>query len=364
MAVKSTSNEPTFLETMYDVIRLAKSTTGNISLVDISKHARVEPIAIVNKNLLKIKEYDNIVNGILNIYLGYYLQAIQLLNVYFTDAKVLKALDSVSPDRSFIVESFGSKSFSLEDSKFELPGMREDSDSNDVKYSTLNSKIDHIDRMVAVGKTIEITFNLEDDIDVEQAKQVTIPVTIRLLSMLVDDSVIAAIATSNEDEISFSSRLKDALSGRIRFFKDFILVQDLIKKQKKIIFKDGADAYNDILKRYNNSAMLTILNRGNVGYGKISSIYIMSDADEDQIRRKFGTGLNSEKIRQMVFDNTLAMIIAVVDTEWERVTIYVRDTTGYSQNTFAEFKSMKDKDSTAQLGDIIKSLMMGNAATI
>lgn len=363
---KSVSNEPTLLQMVFDVIRLTKSTTGDMSLVDIVKYTRVEPIAIVNKDLVKLKEYNNIVNGLLNIYIGYYLQAIQLLSVSYADSKVLKTLDSVSPDRSFVVENYKlSNTLALEDSMFSLPGMRGDEDEYDIKQTSLASKMPHLDKIAAVGKLIEIKFNIEDGSnDKRNTKEVTIPVNIRLLTTLTDSDVVASILTSNEEEVTFTSRLKDVIAGRINFFRDFIMVQDLIKKQKKVLFKEGADGYNEILKRYNNSSFLTMLNRGNVGYGKVSSIYMMTEEDEGYIKRKYGSGLNSKKIRDMVFDNSMALIIAVVDREWERVTIYVRDTDGSSTHTYQEFKKMTDNDSGAQIGEIIKSLSLGSSSLL
>lgn len=366
---KTVNGEPTLLETIFDVVRLSKSTTGNMSLVDITKFTRVEPIAVVNKDLVKVKEYNNILNGVLNIYLGYYLQAVQLLSVSYADAKVLKTLDSVSPDRSFIVEDYlCSKTVTLEDSLFDLPMMRGDDDEHNVREQSLSSKVEYLDKVQAVGKVVELKFTLddsgEDGMHKINMRNVVIPVQVRLLTTLTDSAVLNGILTSNEDDITFTSRLKDVFGGRIRFFKDFIMAQDLIKNQKKILFKEGADAYNEILKRYNNSAMLTILNRGNVGYGKVSSIYIMTEEDETTIKKKFGSGLNSTTIRNTIFNNSLAMIIVVVDREWERVTIYIRDIASSSTSTFSELRKANDNDFGAQLADVVKSLAMGSASSI
>lgn len=368
---KTVDREPTLLETIFDVIRLSKSTTGNMSLIDITKFTRVEPIAIVNKDLVKVKEYNNILNGIMNIYLGYYIQAVQMLSVSYTDAKVLKTLDSVSPDRSFIVESMDlTKTITLEDSLFRLPGVRGDEDESDVKQQGLSiaDKVQYLDKIQAVGKSVELKFIINDSSDDNthklEMKEITIPVRVRMLTNLTEGSVLVSILASNEEDITFTSRFKDVITGRIRFFKDFIMAQDLIKKQKKILFKEGADAYNEILKRYNNSAMLTILNRGNVGYGKISSVYVMTEEDDVNLKKTFGSGLASTKIRETVFNNSLAMIIAVVDREWERVTIYVKDTPGSSTLTFLEFRNTKDADFGAQMADIVKAMQLGNSSLI
>ena len=61
-----------------------------------------------------------------------------------------------------------------------------------------------------------------------------------------------------------------------------------------------------------------------------------------------------------MFDNTSAMMIVVVSEAWERVTIYIRDTSSYSQSSFDAFKGSADKGNN-NIGDILKSLTAGQA---
>ena len=55
------------------------------------------------------------------------------------------------------------------------------------------------------------------------------------------------------------------------------------------------------------------------------------------------------------------MMVVVVDREWERVTIYIRDTDGYSQSTFKDFQVMSNKDSGNNIADILKAFSLGHA---
>ena len=54
------------------------------------------------------------------------------------------------------------------------------------------------------------------------------------------------------------------------------------------------------------------------------------------------------------------MMVVVVDKEWERVSIYVKDIDGFSQNSFDAFKSMADKGNN-NIADIIKAFSLNNA---
>ena len=54
------------------------------------------------------------------------------------------------------------------------------------------------------------------------------------------------------------------------------------------------------------------------------------------------------------------MMIVVIDKEWERVSIYVRDISGFSQASFDSFRSSTDKSST-MIADMLKSFTMNTA---
>lgn len=91
----------------------------------------------------------------------------------------------------------------------------------------------------------------------------------------------------------------------------------------------------------------------------ISAIYVMSEEDESQIQRKIGGKLTNKMTRDIVFDNTSAMMLVIVDKEWERVSIYIRDIDGFSQNSFDSFKSSTDKQNNVMM-DVMKAFTMNN----
>jgi len=380
------NGEPGVLEVIRNVIVTYKGTVGDpVSLADISKIARIEPITLISSNLAGNKELYNILHGVLNIYAAYYLQAVHILSAQLADVRILKILDKTNPDRDLktllasgytAYESFGSsskniKTLSLEGCQFKLPMLKSDKTElamedifNEDDTNSLTSsmrKLDTFEKLgSAVGKVIELKFNVKAKEDSKgKPDEVTIPVVVKLDNMVIPSEVIDRIITSNKDEITLGSRFKDAISGRISFIKDFLLCSDLIKAQKKTMIKDPTGYYNQLLKRINNSRLYSALS-GNISLAGISSIVVISEQDEQEVQKLIGGKLTNQKTRDIVFDNTSAMMIVVVDSEWERVSIYVKDIDGFSQNSFDSFKPMADKGNN-NITDILKAFSLNNA---
>lgn len=367
------------LEVIRNFIVGYKGTVGEpISIADISKIARVEPITLISSNLTGTKELYEILHGILNIYTAYYLQAVHILSAQLSDVRILKILDKVNPDRDIkslltaghiayedsSYDPSNVKTLSLENCKFKLPMLKSDKESTamesifdrDSGLSTSSSKLDTFEKLgSAVGKVIELKFNVSRD---GKSESVAIPIVVKLDNMVIPSDVIGSIISVNDDEITLSSRFKDAISGRISFIKDFILASDLIKAQKKTMIKDPTGYYSQLLKRINNSRIYSALS-GNISLAGVSSIIVLSEEDELEIQKKIGGKLTNQKTRDIVFDNTSAMMIVVVDNSWNRVSIYIRDIDGFSQNSFDSFKGMSSRE-TNNISDILKAFNLNN----
>jgi hypothetical protein len=384
--------EPTLLEIVRDTIITYKSTAGEpLSLTDVTKIARAEPITVYSDDLVALPELYDISQGILNIFTAYYLQAVSLLSVELQDIRILKILDKVNPDRDMksvlasgytSYESRNLLTLSLEGSKYKLPVLgngkgfsfefaNDPVGHDDSEYplqgashnSSVFQKVEYLDKLpVAVGKVVEVKFTF--NANVANGRKVTnemvIPVVVKLDSMVIPTEAVTNIVTSNKEELKLSSRFRAAINGRIHFIRDFLLCQDLIKLQKKTMMKDQSGVYSQILKRINNSRLYSALT-GSVSIAGITGIFVISEQTENEIQKTIGGKLTNKTTREIVFQNTMAMLIVVVDRSWERVTIYARGIDGYSQNTYADFKAATGKDSGANIVDILKAFSLGNS---
>lgn len=376
------NSEPRFLEILRNIIVTYKGTIGDpISLADISKIARVEPITLISSNLTGTKELYTILHGILNIYAAFYLQAVHILSAQLSDIRILKILDKTNPDRdlktlltagytAYENHRLNIKTLSLENCKFKLPMLQSDKNTsfafesifdedNENQLANSINKLETFEKLgSAVGKVIEVKFTVRGN-DSKNSDEIGIPIVVKLDNMIIPAEVIDQILTANGDEITLGSRFKDAISGRIGFIKDFILCSDLIKTHKKTMIKDPTGYYNQLLKRINNSRLYSVLS-GNISLAGISSIVVISEEDENHVQKQIGGKLINEHTREIIFNNISAMMIVVIDKEWERVSIYIRDIDGFSQNSFDAFKSMADKNNN-NIADIIKAFSLNNA---
>ena len=368
---------PRFLESIRNILVTYKGTVGSpLSISDVSKIARIEPITLVSSSLSSTKELYNVLHGVLNIYAAYYLQAVGILSAQLADVRILKILDKINPDRDvktlltsgyIAAESFVNSTLTLKNCKygFPVPGTTVATEHifDEDEGTHLGSSIQRLETFEklgsAVGKVVEVKFKTRPADSKSVADETTIPVVVKLDTMIIPSDVLSTILVSNKNEITLGSRFEQAIRGRISFIKDFILCSDLIKTQKKTMIKDPTGAYAALLKRINNSRIYSALS-GNISLAGVSSIVVISDEDENLIQRFIGGKLTNEQTRDIVFDNTSAMMIVVVSEAWERVTIYIRDTSSYSQSSFDAFKGSADKGNN-NIGDILKSLTAGQA---
>lgn len=399
------NGQPTLIESVRNVITTYKGTVGDgMSLADITKIARVEPITLISSSLTGTKELYDVLHGILNIYTGYHLQAVQLLSTQLYDARILKILDKTNPDRdlkTFLAAgqvafesdapyaselSVGEavRTLSLEGCEYKLPMLikhriagesattdnfgidSEDFASPSSALRASEMKIESFEKLgLTVGKVINVEFTTPgvDAGRPEKGKRpanvVSVPVIVKLDTMIIPSDTIAHLATANASEITMSARFQDVISGKIEFIKDYLLCSDLIKQQKKAMIKDSTGLYSQLLKRVNNSKVYSALS-GNISMAGISAIYVMSEEDEAVVQRQIGGKLTNQKTREMVFNNTSAMMIAVIDRSWERCSLYIRDIDGFSQAPLSTFKRMSDKGND-NLGDILKAFATSSA---
>ena len=379
---------PRFLEIVRNTLVTYKGTAGDgLTLADVSKIARIEPITLISSSLAGQKELYNILHGVLNIYASYYLQAIHILSAQLADVRIMKILDKTNPDRdikTLLASGYigledkkvlphelrsNMKTLSLTGSKYRLPMLKDSiatediwTEDQDAVLTTSIKRLESFEKLgSAVGKVVEVTFKTQDAYQKasEGTAEVTIPVVIKLDNMVIPNEVINNLMVSSKDQITLGSRFRDAISGRIGFIKDFLLCSDLIKTQKRTMMKDPTGAYAALLKRLNNSKVYSALS-GNISLAGISSIAVISEQDEQLIQRAIGGKLTNKMTRDIVFNNTSAMMIVVIDQEWERVSIYIRDMSTYSQNSFSSFKNSTDANNDV-MNDMMRSMIAGQA---
>ena len=354
--------------TLANIFTKAQGSYQTVSLSEVTKLARVEPLTVVSKDCMQLEYLPDVLQSLLNMFAGYYLQAVAL-QTKIDNVNIRKVLDRLNPDRDFYHPAFESLSdiqtISIENYKFKLPkpGMEAFTVSESVKLEKQlpknpdinlpdSSKVLSEATNLAVGKMLDVTIQSGE-------QKVKIPVRISLApAMLSNQSILHILALKTEDN-SLVERFHRWRAGRIDFIKDMIFCQDLIDEHKKALMNDEAGVYSEIIKRVNNAKKFGMLST-NPSLVSASNLFVMSEAVAREVEQKLGGKLSNPRVRQLAFENTYAMILAVIDRDFERVTFYHR---GIAQSTDVSIRDIKssNKAKGPDILDVMKALTIGNA---
>jgi hypothetical protein len=370
----------TALTTIAKTINTVKDNFTNYyttkSLADATKLTRVEPLTIVSKDCLNIECMQDVNNVLLNSFAGYYLQAVHMLTTV-NDVEVVRILDKLNPDRDetgfLLDERMSRESITLESYKYSLPtskrlsleaGSKDDGNKSiDIKGSNEAVKTIVDVSNLSVGKLVNVTIAYNKAIpesDVKgEANAVTIPINFRLMVSSVPNATISQLLSVHQDEISLVERFHAWRSGRIAFIKDLIFCQDLIDEQKRAMIGDETGTMLEIMRRVNNSKKYGLITK-NPSLVSASNLFVITEEIGRDLEGKLGGRLSNFRTREKAFENTYAMILVVIDREWQRVSFYTRGIQSYTDLSYKELKHV-GKDKGPDIMDILKSLNTGHA---
>lgn len=371
----------------------------NKSLADVGKLTRVEPLTVVSKDCITLDYLPEIMNTTLNVFSAYYLQAVSIYG-QIDSVRIMKILDRLNPDRErvpdYLIDAAeeqaarnGTNTWGFEsihdiptlvadNYKYKLPKTTSvategsllttpdqqnpinvkagvDGDANKVLSEMSNLAVGKVlDVRIKVGKAGD---NIPGTKEISGSDTVSIPVTVRLTPALLTNHSILNILTLKSQDNSLVERFHAWRSGRISFIQDMIFCQDLIDAHKKALMEDQEGVYSEIIRRTNNAKVGGLISK-NPSLVSASNLFIISEDVAKQVEQKLGGKLSNANIRNLAFDNTYAMLLIVVDREWERVTIYTRGVSVGSSFSVKEIKTIS-KGKGPDVMDILKAMNMG-----
>lgn len=217
----------------------------------------------------------------------------------------------------------------------------------------------------------------EEQLFLQEGKAVAIPIMVRLLVNVVPTRTLESLLVRYKEDISFSERWFSWRAGRIRFWKDLVMCQDLVREHKRTVIDAENDVVGKIDSRVNKAIIAKTANIGlkaatdrldhiktidTLSFGVASNLYVITAAEATKFEYFLGGKLSDIRTRNKLFGNGYAMILVVVDPDRERVKFYINGVDGYTDLSVKEIKSMS-KNKGPDIGDMLKMLQMGMSPT-
>jgi len=349
--------------------------SANDSLISFTKAARVEPIALVDQRAAHLPYAHDIMQALSSMFTGYYLQAVAL-TVSVGKINVIKLLDTLNPTRDVgsamgdvvdrVRQTGNVGLLSMEAFNYKLPvpgeGVSLESDVICVAMESGGAKFgkDTLDTVreatnLSVGKIVEVTIK-------DGEAEVTYPITVRIISALMDSAILTHILGDGSRDTSVKERWHGWRSGQLEFWRDIVLSSDIIDEHRRTLMKDKSGVYGQILaRRTGNKAAGLMTDTPSIGTA--SNLIVMTKQTAQELEAQVGGKLNNVAIRKKIEQESYVMIMVVVDPEWEQITIYHRGIATPTQLSVKELKA-SNKGTGQDIGDILKAYQLGQHPTI
>lgn len=331
---------------------------GGNSLVEATKAARVEPLLLVDTALLNTEYIKDVAQTMQNIFAGYYLMALDIIGntsgVNVAD-KLAPLNPNARPDFKPLNDvASGYLKTAMESYTWRLP-LTSNISTESISSSDVTKKI-YDNSSLSLGKIYDVKLK-------EGQNEANIKIAIRLMANQIPSKILTNIFSASD---GFDETLKERYhawrAGRIELWNDLILSRDIIERHRSSMIKDKTGIYSEIVKRKNAGLLAGALN-GKPSMATISNLAIISSETAQAIEDRVLGRLDKFSVRENLMKNTGTMILAVVDTGFERVTFYHKSISTASTMSVRDLK-VSNKDENGSVNEILKSLISGNAVTI
>ena len=361
------------LATVTDLMSKASTAKERLtpgSLTSIASVARVEPLTVIDNDCINLPYITDVMQSLQSIFSGYYLQAISVI-CDVGNVNVIRLLDKLNPNRKADMGPFigsvltdtlipNKENYQLaeESYRWRLPTMSNkialeyETERNEDTLMTGRDTNKHIAELtnLSVGKLIEVTIR-------SQNQEMRLPISIRLIANDLDRKSIINLLSAGSISTSFVERFYKWRAGRIEFFRDLILCQDLIKEHKKILMKDKDGVYSEIIRRANNNKLAALMSKS-PSMAAASNLYVISEQTAAELHALHGINIENFASRQAMFEKIFGMIIVVIDREYQRINFYHRDMRLPSSVGIADMKAA-NKGSGLDINDILSAYKKG-----
>ena len=347
----------------------------SMSLFQYTKRTTIMSRVFIEKTLVGEDVLVPLMSNIMNIYTGLILTAMNM-NQYVQGSKRVRDAMAIVATESLVQpislqakldEYFlGSNARTmLSPQSAQLLGGTED--ISDVPTATIagmskgeSKDLDAEKISLPSGRIINIDFGNKDPSGNVTSVKVT-------MFLQLHPNFIPSDVASQFVEMNFSPSIRQRWlqysAGEISFFKDFLLGQDQRRRRFKALRDDKSGALREMIDNQENSLSNAWLKLSQISPEKqniANTILIFEKNNFDKACSRSGLRFNNFNDRQSFFNKTFAMIVVVIDTMYNKITMYYHSLNAYSEFTFEQIRK-NSKSEAVDLSSLMKSFANGMA---
>ncbi len=374
------------------IAKTLATSQKNDSLVQFTSVLRVEPVTMIDKRLERVDYLPDILQTLLSMFCGFYMQAVSCL-VKVGDINVIRMLDTLNPSRDgslaagSLIDAINGKQsvgmLSMESYQMgALPkpsqasleavslgkaqAFLRDSDTfvkrTDIQHK-LDGKIgDPSKNFKAASEAVNLAVGKMLDVNVESnGNKGSFPIAVRLATAIIDTEVLLHILGSSGQDNTFKERWHRWKSGDLQLWRDLIWCQDLIDQQKRLLMKDKTGALAELNRRRAMNSAAAVVS-GTPSIASASALAVISKETANDLERQNLGKFTDLKFRNKIMQESMSMILVVVDTDYESITIYTRDIQMPSKFAVRELKAT-NKGTGPDLNELLKMYKAGQSPT-
>lgn len=345
------------------------------SIIDFSRPARNEFLTLIEDDLVALPYIGDVAQSALTLTSCYFLSSLSLL-MDIPELQVLRKLDQINAKRDPVESLLGSGA-----SAYKFFGT-ENHDGSDVgvehwfgdpmnsiagleaSHTTIVDEASKAPSPVGAAFGRETAVTLKELANLSVGKQFEVvfekdgnkqPVqlSIRLMVTNTDRGSIKSIIATGSMNNNMKERIIRARAGQLGWFKDLILCNDLVDEARKTRIKDKSGFYEHMMRKRSKNFLSGLLSMA-PSINNASAVIIMSGETAKAAALELGGELTQFSIRQKVFEVTQTMLMFVVDTQWETVTIFHRGIDRYNEMRVSELKRANGK-ADGNIEDILRA---------
>ena len=336
----------------------------------------IEPTILVSNSLQRSESIDDVIKLNLDTFTAFYTQAFNVLTqihglessttfdlLSSTYAEGTLGFSSESVDKVILNDEEVNKFLTLDadmasyggyprknKSKSDTKSSKDSKDSNSNSSRHASAEANKDDVVKTMVRTIKVNITATNDKGVTAKVSMDVIVKANVIFTPFED--ITRLVSMSDESKQFGARWDEYRSGAITL-KDLFLASDLIEEAKKAKLRDNKDLIRNMDER-SRASLSKLGTSGALGFGKYYQLIVVNANEKISLERRLSGKIEKTKYKNKLLEQVNSMAITVVDEDYERVSMYVKDLSGYSD---ISLKSLKKSKGTDDLSDVLKNML-------